>query len=61
MNDEQRKAVAGFIFNLSVGYLLTFTIGPVLKPDPTYSTAFLAALGIVLAGALFVTGYRMLR
>ena len=61
MNDRQRDAVSAFLFNLSIGYLLTFTVGPAIRPDPTYAIAFYSLLGIVLAGALFLTGYRILR
>jgi len=61
VNDDQRKAVAEFMFNLAIGCLLTLTVGPVLLPDPKYSTLFLAAIGFVCALALFIAGYRLLR
>lgn len=61
MNDDQRKAVAEFMFNLAIGCLLTLAVGPVLLPDPKYSTLFLAVIGIVCALALFIAGYRLLR
>ena len=61
MNDDQRKAVAEFMFNLAIGCLLTLTVGPALLPDSKYSVLFLASIGAVSALALFIAGYRLLR
>lgn len=61
MNDEQRKAVAEFMFNLAIGYLLLFTLGPVFQPGPLRSTIAFALVGILSAAALVVTAYRLLR
>lgn len=61
MNDDQRKAVAEFMFNLAIGYLLLFTLGPILQPDPLRSTIVSALVGVLSAAALVVTAYRLLR
>ena len=61
MNDDQRKAVAEFMFNLAIGYLLLFTFGPLLQPGSLRSTILFALVGIISASALILTGYRLLR
>ena len=61
MNDDQRKAVAEFMFNLAIGYLLLFMLGPIVQPGSLYSTLVFVVVGILSAMALIVTGYRLLR
>ena len=61
MNDDQRRVVAEFMFNLTIGYLLLFTFGPIVQPGSLYSTLVFALVGILSAVALIVTGYRLLR
>lgn len=61
MNDDQRRVVAEFMFNMAAGYLLLFTLGPLLQPAPLRFTIIFVLVGIVSATALIVTGYRLLR
>jgi hypothetical protein len=61
VNDDQRRVVAEFMFNLAIGYLLLFTFGPIVQPVSLYTTFVYALVGILSAVALIVTGYRLLR